>query len=530
MPGWTGLLNPKNKQLHVRPGGTFSGFSSHFKKQQVEVWVQGIPDAAELLVDACADGHLESVLLHLNEPFSAILYDASREELRLVNDRLGMQPLYVWEDFPRFGFSTELKELLQLDGFAPELDLEGMQCFLETGQFLGEKTWFRRVRLLPAATIFTWSFGQNRKISEKRYWSWSTIQPLKISFEDAVEEMGYKLKAAVNNQIWPGTNGLLLSGGLDSRAILAAFPKDAPLAAFTGGMDQAPDVEIARRICRIGNISHHWLPLSKESWFQGRLRSIWITEGQISFIHHHFTSHEGFFAANATSAWVGFIGDLVAGGSWIHRVDQRISQSTAERKFGQWAGLANPEDSFFDIQKEDPFWIDSRCRRFTNVGTAWLECEIPVHKPFIDPGLLAFVYGLPDVFRRYNRLYTATLLRFFPEYFRDIPWQRTGFPIGKAGLTQMSLALKYPSIRRRLGWAQPFVRYAEWIRNDAEVLSSLLEPAQSVYSEYFQENWVEKWLLPHLAGKRDFTEEIGRAVTLEYWLRCIFRKEHEKLS
>ncbi|MDV7399837.1 hypothetical protein RZS08_50955, partial [Arthrospira platensis SPKY1] len=101
-----------------------------------------------------------------------------RDELLLVTDRLGMQPIYIWENAPYFACSTELKTFLELPGFSPEMDTESLHCFLETGQLLGEKTWFRHVRLLPAATIARYAGSPLKKKQEYRYWSWSAIQPV----------------------------------------------------------------------------------------------------------------------------------------------------------------------------------------------------------------------------------------------------------------------------------------------------------------------------------------------------------------
>jgi hypothetical protein len=538
MPGWIGILDTRQGIWEVKDCGTFSGFSSFETRQHVQVWVQGsffiepstkISPAA-FLADHFANGSLDVILPDLNGSFSAIIYSARTDEIILLTDRLGMQPIFIWEGFHFFGFSTQLQSFLDLKEFRVEIDTNALRCFLDQGQLLGEMTWFRHVHLLPAATIAVYAASEKRITSRKRYWTWGAIQPSKLKFEEAAEELGRLLKAAVNKRENPeGIEGLLLSGGLDSRAVLAAFSENARVVAITGGQAGTPDVRIAEKVSSLKGVPHQWLPLTQKNWFEGRLDAVWTTAGQISFLHHHFTPHKDLFASLCSAAWVGFLGDLAIGDRWMLKPDKRISTHTAERRFGKWAAIANPSDSFFDIEKEAPFWIDTRGRRFTNIGTAWLENEVPVQKPFLDNDLISFVFGVPDEYRQYNRLYSAALLHAFPDFFQHIPWQRTRFPIGYNTLTSLSLALKIPSVMARAGFVKPFVQYDKWLREDSHAiaaLSDLLNPTRSVYPDYFRENWLERWLLPHLSGKKNYTEEICRAATLEYWLRCIFRKEY----
>jgi asparagine synthase (glutamine-hydrolysing) len=541
MPGWTGEIDYQTGLLLVKPGGSYSGASSYAKGREAEAWVQGDifchpsfakgNTSAEMLLNAFEGNNLERLLNEIDGVFSGILYDRSSQRLILVTDRLGMQPLFVGEDYPFFYFTTELKTLLGCKGFTPVMDADMMQCFLDTGQFLGEKTWFRGVRLLPAATMAVFSIRERIWVSEKRYWTWASIRPLRVEWQEAVEETGRLLKAAIQKRCrLSGNEGLLLSGGLDSRAVLAAFPEDVDIISFTVGHSEAKESAIAEMAAKARGVKHIRLDMTVESWFEGRLKSVWQTEGQCSFLHHHYTAFEGIFRANASAAWEGFIGDLVMGGSWIQNPGKRISSRSAQRRFGKWAEFADPSSAFFDFPSEDPFWIDTRCRRFTNIGMAWLEQELPAQRPFIDKELIDFIYGLPDAYRMHNKLYSEVLLRFFPKYFDNIPWRRTGFPLKYDRLTRAALFWKISSILSRIGVTRSFALYAKWIRQKPGELPGLLDPTNSLYPDFFGEDWRKKWLLPHLEGKGNFAEEISRAATLEYWLRCIFRQEYKNLE
>ena len=71
----------------------------------------------------------------------------------------------------------------------------------------------------------------------------------------------------------------------------------------------------------------------------------------------------------------------------------------------------------------------NRVRRYTaqmlNYGNNYNEYLLP----FIDNKIIEFVYSIPDKYRAHNHLYADLLLKFYPEYYNDIPWNRYNLPI-----------------------------------------------------------------------------------------------------
>jgi hypothetical protein len=58
----------------------------------------------------------------------------------------------------------------------------------------------------------------------------------------------------------------------------------------------------------------------------------------------------------------------------------------------------------------------------------------------------------------------------------------------------------------------------------ARLFASILDKKNAIYAGYIEENLKEKYLDPHLQEKGDFSEQIGRSVTLEVWLKQVFNK------
>jgi len=156
---------------------------SPFQKSGVYSWVEGeiynfneilelfkynSKTFSELLIDAHVDNHLETVLSKINGCFTAIIYDKS--ELKLISDRYGMKPLYIYNNEEKFAWVSEIKALLALKCFKPRINTHVINCFMDLGYLLGDVTWFKDVKLINAASVITYSLKQRKLIEEKRYW------------------------------------------------------------------------------------------------------------------------------------------------------------------------------------------------------------------------------------------------------------------------------------------------------------------------------------------------------------------------
>jgi asparagine synthase (glutamine-hydrolysing) len=93
----------------------------------------------------------------------------------------------------------------------------------------------------------------------------------------------------VERRCRPGERvGLQLSGGLDSRAILAAMPKtDTPIHALTFGTIGDPEIEIAAQAAKIKSHPPSLLSAGRQL-LNGRRDLVWQLDGELNVIHAHF--------------------------------------------------------------------------------------------------------------------------------------------------------------------------------------------------------------------------------------------------
>jgi len=181
--------------------------------------------------------------------------------------------------------------------------------------------------------------------------------------------------------------------------------------------------------------------------------------------------------------------------------------------------------------------MNSRCRRFTSVG---IRARLPFFEmrlPFTDNDVMDYAFGLPRELRANAYLYHRMLLRFFPRYYRTIPWQTTGVPINwPPGIARLSRRvmrrtdLAARAIERhtplRIPFRRQFVDYAAWLRHEpahSTVVSLLLDPRRRSSAFAIAQDPADLWKR-HLAGE-NHAGMLGRHLTFEIWLRQLFDGE-----
>ncbi|MEW6380569.1 MAG: asparagine synthase-related protein [bacterium] len=485
-----------------------------------------------------------SFLKGIDGIFSAIVYDSLQQKVYLIADRYGLRHLYWTVYRGCLAWSTEIKAITAIPGFEPKVDHRAMKEFLGIGYMLENRTWFEQIELLPSGTVLAWDIKNGDICSKHRYWWWDEIKPMtgKINEDDVARELGRLLVDAVERRCYRGDRvGLTLSGGLDSRALLAAMPDQGnQIHAVTFGRAGCDDVRIAALAAKVKGAVHHNIELNSTNWLMPRLAGIWWTDGQLSLMHMHGIEARSMIRNIFQVNLNGFAGDLILGGSYLK--DRRFLSVNNDRNL--IASIMDCDPSLIEnfpqyspLGKFDFYFLQNRVRRFTFCGTKHWLTSVEQRKPFYDNKLIELVYSLPDAMRFNSHIYRLMLLKTFPDFYQRIPWQRTGVPISRSASmveavtllrkTRNKVQRKLSSLGIQCNNLINYTDYPNWLRQEParSFFDKVLNSPSAIYPAYISKEQVYDKLARHQHGE-DHAEMLCRYATFEIWLQQIYENHH----
>lgn len=174
------------------------------------------------------DGFVE----RLNGMFAFAIWDDRRARLLLARDRVGIKPLFYFNDGRRLVFSSEIKSLLQSPDVPREVDPEGLDAFLTLESVPAPRTLLRGVFKLRQGHIL---IADGAGVEERRYWS-PLVEPKAWDERAAADALRAELSASVRRRLMSEVPlGAFLSGGIDSSIIvgLMAEAQSRPVQTFS---------------------------------------------------------------------------------------------------------------------------------------------------------------------------------------------------------------------------------------------------------------------------------------------------------
>jgi asparagine synthase (glutamine-hydrolysing) len=165
-------------------------------------------------------------LKHINGMFAFAIWDRTDRTLFLARDRMGVKPLYYFEENGKFGFGSRPSSLSALLGdgsFA--IDPEALRVFLELGYIPAPMSFQRGLRKLPPGHCLLVNARGARRV---RYWDFRSLKPdadMKVRPEgELIEELDTLIRNAVKIRLMADVPlGAFLSGGVDSALVVAAM-------------------------------------------------------------------------------------------------------------------------------------------------------------------------------------------------------------------------------------------------------------------------------------------------------------------
>ncbi len=216
----------------------------------------------EIILEAFAQQGVDFVSL-LNGMFAIAIYDKELDTLYLFRDRLGVKPLYVFNDGESFAFGSEIKSLLQskfIKGKA-EVNKSAVYTFLYAGYIPEPFTIYENIQRLPSGS---YCVVKNDKAEIKKYWTpeEKISADTKRDFQSAKEELKQLLTTSVKYRMISDVPfGTFLSGGIDSSTVtaIAQSVSSQPVKTFSIGFKEAKfdESKYARQVSEYLKTEHH---------------------------------------------------------------------------------------------------------------------------------------------------------------------------------------------------------------------------------------------------------------------------------
>lgn len=373
----------------------------------------------------------------LDGEYQIVLWDSRERALTILNDRFGSLPLY-WANSPQgFAFAGGVRGVLMAPGISAAPDAEAIREAVSFGGFrLGDRTNVAAVKMIAGASVVT---VKNASPGFRRYWHWRNIAPVEQRpMPELIGELHRRWQLSVKRRLAGAKRpGQTLSGGLDSRAILAeAAPQTDTWTAITYGLAGCDDAKYAGRAAAAVGAKWFFQELYGKDWLEQRTQYIQHTDGTVNLVDlMHFESLPQ-QAALLDVSLSGYFGDAASGATYNRVIDASSllgglpyygtelgfvfteALGTASKLIERLGGVSG----WFAIFDHKYPQAISRCN---SAWRPWLR----VRRPFTDYAFFDFCQGLPPVVRGELNLHERWLRAKYPACFAAIPNQKTGMPI-----------------------------------------------------------------------------------------------------
>lgn len=505
------------------------------------MWSAGL---SQLLHSAEADPCFPKCL---NGLFHGMLIDERDKRGILFNDRYGMHRLYYCETADAFYFAVEAKAILAVCPETRTIDPDGLAQFIACGCTLENRTIFKGISVLPAASV--WMFRAGHIALKGSYFNpeeWedqppldteSYYQHLKTAFAESVP------KYFIGSE----TIGVSLTGGLDSRMLMAwSGAASGALRCYTFGSmyRESQDVKIARRVAQTCMQAHDLITVGQEflrDFPRYAEQAVFLTDGCVE-VKHAPDLYVG--ERTAHFAPVRVTGNY--GGEVLRHVRTLKTADVVPGLFAASldASIRNAKATYSSLLVAHPLsFAVFRQAPWRQYGLLALErTQQTIRSPFLDNEIVRTVFRAPKTSLESDgvsvrliadgngrlstirsdrgllgdvRGLTAALQQaYFDFTFKaEYAWDY-GMP---DSVVRMDRAMKRLHLERLFLGRHKFTHFRIWYRDTlSSYVREFLLDARSLSRPYLKRGAVERVVTEHCSGLRNHTDTIHRLLTLEH--------------
>ena len=504
----------------------------------------------------------------LDGQFLLIAWGGGEQEILLASDRYGLRPHYRRRLNDNILFGPSAMELSQLVGNSISIDERSIYTMLSYSRVTpGSVTWFEDFDALPPATRMLWSHGRLRE--ETQYWDYFGVSSR--STDDTIDELADTFREAVGNSMDTGLRtGLCLSGGLDSRIVVAAMPEEMrrEAIAYTWGANrQSDEVSIAGQVAEHAGIGWRFVQTSPSDFVADMEGALELLEGRDHAIQGYGRKAFAEVAQDCDAATTGLALDILVSGSYSSfLVDSELGQMpfdlAKEGILDRYRYFKFPLEKMFrnpvladqrireieDLLKQDLVEVsDDRADnidRFAFRQRVWRQIfpRQQWQRLFVEDVTPTFANNVIDLLsaisakERANFALAQRLLERLEPDLLNIPYQGTLLPVSTpvefwktaAAIEGQKEALYrdiYHATKGRvfLPYERYYTNFDEWQRMDPSWTRTLdhylLSDESRLVAKYVRREWIEKLIEDQRSGAAANFARINVLLSLELLLR-----------
>ena len=512
----------------------------------------------------------------LNGEFNLVLWDKGQNSLVIANDRYGMRPWYVLRLGVGFVLSPEVKGLLPFIEPSPKLDLEILVGFLAFNKIrLADRTLIEGISVLPPSSLWVIDLGSGR-IERQRYWQFRysdcmTAEPAPDQVVDALVDC-YREVMARRSQVRGNRRvGISLSGGLDSRSMVAALLPDqrSTMSAHTYGLIDSDEVQLARQAAESAGMQQYLYPLKADDFVVNAQVSARLSDELDIFVQGCQDQWHRQARDRIDVLMTGIDLDVTLGGIYV---DSEVLKATDDRDVLDLLKRKNcvfPEsdlkqllgnrlrtiagdapynlalDLLANLPQETPaakydlFINQFSMRRIIMLRYALIRFHLETASPMYDYDFMEMITAIPTSQRAGHRTFIPFLRR-LSETLAAIPYQRTMLPAtAPREFWPQSINLErqreqlYLDIWREtqgkvfIPYRRYYTNFDEWLRmNPAwiRLTDDLLQNEQAMLYQLglVRPEYVTECIRQHRTGQKSRRQQIICLMSLELYLREYF--------
>ena len=210
----------------------------------------------------------------LEGDFAMIIVDPKRGQVLVARDIFGVRPLFSRRLEHGILFASEVAALAGKAWGPARADPERVVSYLVEGMSGGqERTMLTGVNEVTSGTLATWSPESPATVSAERVRLTASEVETGMSFDEAVREIRERFLTSVEQRLrGGGPVGVILSGGLDSTAVVMALRKvggrnlDIHTASYIGEHGARSEEVWIDEVNRVAGCNAHKLRIAPSTW------------------------------------------------------------------------------------------------------------------------------------------------------------------------------------------------------------------------------------------------------------------------